>query len=264
MLKLALELPTAKLNNWAPLLDLDFVLAHKVLQDPNYAEFFRLRNPQREVILDNSTHEFGKPLPFAELEKACRAVQANYLIAPDIVPAATEGKVTTEQFQQNLRWLTETAEYLDSSTTATGIAAVLCGNDVDEIDDYLDLCVQHSVDVLCFTFHNPNRLEWWHLFVEHDAFFTIDRIHLLGMHTEEELKKWVEISEEHEGLDFSFDTSKPLKFGVQKELLENVKNLRGGPVRSKEVLELTEFTEDQVRCCEENIRYLKAICRGEL
>lgn len=262
MLKLALELPTSKLNNWSPLLDLDFVLAHKVLQDENYADFFAMRDYPREVILDNSTHEFGKPLPWNQLVHACNLIQANYLIAPDIVPAITDGKVTKEQFRQNLEWLEQACRVLDNSSTL--VAAVMCGNNFDEVDEYLYLVKSLSVDMLCFTFHNSHRLNWWHLFRDHEAFTTPSRIHLLGMHTEAELKIWVKLSGAYPQFDFSFDTSKPLKFGVQGKRLDDVADLRGGPVRSKEVLELTEFTEKQIEDCEYNIKYLKAICRGEL
>lgn len=257
MLKLSLELPTPYLKLFSSLLDLDFVLAHKVLQDRAYADFFAARERGREVILDNSTHEFGKPMPMAELVKAAKLVHANYLIAPDIVKGELNDP---EQIHQNRTWLAETCNVCDSTYD---IGAVICGNTFTEFGDYLDDAEWQGVKLICFTFHNENRLKWWKWFDLLDGQMLFPRVHLLGMHTVEELKRWVELSEIWTNISWSFDTSKPLKFGVQGIELDKIENLRGGAVRSKEVLDLEHLTDEQIGYCRYNIEYLKKLCKGE-
>lgn len=260
-IKLALELPTPYLKRFSEYLDLHFVLAHKVLQDAKYAQFYRSeaeKDRPKELILDNSTHEFGKPMKLEELELAAKSIRADYLIAPDIVVGE---KNPDEQVRTNLRWVTETCKAFHQHPF--NIAAVICGNDKDQFEQYLDECTDSLVEMICFTFHNPNRLTWWKWFDEFDGPSMFNRVHLLGMHTKDELKRWVEIAHDHANLvEFSFDTSKPLKFGVQCVELDKIEDLRGGPIRSKEVLDLGELTDEQIGCCVHNIQYLKRICQG--
>lgn len=254
MLRLALEIPTVMLERWAPLIDLDFVLAHKVLEDARYAQFFASRHEEREMILDNSTHEFGKPMPLGDLQRAVELTRANWLIAPDIV----NPQMDALQYSQNLQWMEETC----GGVKQVDIAAVLCGLDRKARLAYLDTANAAGVDMICFTFHMPQRLEWWREYEEFGV-HRFSRVHLLGMISLDETRKWVELSERHPGINFSFDTSKPLKFGVQGRHLADVSDLRGGQIRSKEVLDLEHFTEEQQGVIEHNIQFLKAVCRGE-
>src|SRR5262245_1236135 len=47
MIRYSMEIPTSRLTDWSPLCDLDFVLAHKVLEDKSYADFFANRPRDR-------------------------------------------------------------------------------------------------------------------------------------------------------------------------------------------------------------------------
>lgn len=258
MIKLALEIPTHMLPRWDPKIDLSFVLAHKVLQDQHYADFFNRRGSRRQVILDNSTHEFGHPIPFVDLLKAAKMVRADYVIAPDIVtPDADEA-----QWKQNMEWLQEAVNIFAPSDHA--LAGVVNGCNMDLLEQYYDDGTDY-LEMLCFTFHEPNRLQWWKHYTDHVQFMDIMRIHLLGMSSVEELKRWVDISNDYDDFDFSFDTSKPLKWGVQLKRLDQMTDvsLRGGAVQSKHVLDMEQFSAEQIECVEENITYLKKLCRGE-
>lgn len=262
MLKLSLEIPTVMLKQWSPLVDLDFCLAHKVLQDKEYGEFFAMRPIGRELILDNSTHEFGKPIPFAALELAANMVQANFVIAPDIV--VDRSLMTEEMVAQNRLWLLQAAEDLSHGQQ---IGGVLNGLSTADLLSYVSMVSEHGT-LLCFTFHESNRLGQWHTVKDHILRDTpIRRIHLLGMTSFAELREWVKISEEYQHIEWSFDTSKPLKWGVQHQFLSSFdiehEGVRGGTVKSKHVLEMKEFDDSQIEIIECNIDYLKAVCRGE-
>lgn len=260
MLKLSLEVPTARLKEWSPLLDLDFVLAHKVLTDKTYAEFFAQRPQGRQVILDNSTHEFGKPIPTEDLCKATNMVHADVIIAPDIVTP----DLPDEQYTKNLEWLVDSSEALwESCGTHKKIGAVLCGNTPMQLSNYIYRAYGRA-EVLCFTFHEPKRLEWWDAFSHHPLFRYWEHIHILGMASLEELRHWVDISWKYPAVKFSFDTCKPLKWGVQGKKLSDIQgSVRGSTVKSKEVLEMKTFTKEQETLIIENIEFLKKVCRGE-
>lgn len=259
MLGLSMEIPTSKLKEWSPLCDLDFVLAHKVLNDSAYAQHFQNRRFGREVILDNSTHEFGKPLPYADLEQAAQLCRADYLIAPDIVNT----DIDDAQIALNMHWMHETCENVAAKDDWLAVGAVLCGHTRAQRDSYISFAGEAGVTMLCFTFHEPKRLLWFSDFMLHPTYEVWNRIHILGVSTLAELRIWVKISEQYPEKQFSVDTSKALKFGVQEKLLTDNLDLRGGPIRSKEVLELGEFTPVQEECILQNIHKLKAICRGE-
>lgn len=254
MIKLSLEIPTSRLKEWVPLTDLDFVLAHKVLSNDAYAEFFSARDARRELILDNSTHEFGRPLNMSQLKTAAEKVHADYVIAPDIVTP----DLTVLQYKQNLKWLKECAREMPNFA----IGAVLCGHSKQERDAYVDTATKYA-KMMCFTFHDPRRLDWWRDFTFHPSFPTWGRVHILGVSTLDELRRWETISEQFQRIVFSVDTCKPLKLGVLGMRLQDVPVLRGGKTRSKEILDLEKFSPEQIGVIEYNIEYLRHICRGE-
>lgn len=243
------------LDRWTPLTDLDFILAHKVLQDPKYARHFLHRPKGRELILDNSTHEFGKPLPLSDLHTAAELVNADMLIAPDIVNET----MSLEQYRLNIQWMQDTI--MEFAGTKTLIAGVLCGHSKRHRDEYLDQT--GLLDVLCFTFHDSHRLTWYHDFEQHDSFHTFKRVHVLGVSSLDEMERWYEISERYPGCDMSIDTTKAVKWGAQGKKIDTLKSLRGGPIDAKAVLELDTFSEEQIQCVEYNIEVLKKVCTGQ-
>ncbi len=80
-MKLALECPTELLGQIQPYADFDFLLAHLVLTDHAYAEFY-MRN-ERARILDNSVNELGTPLSIEEMRRASIIVKPDVIVAPD-------------------------------------------------------------------------------------------------------------------------------------------------------------------------------------
>src|SRR5690242_8773778 len=97
-MKLAMEIPQAHLEEFSRLTDVDFVLAHLVLTNKEYAEFYQDRSKAgRRVVLDNGMHETGKPLTVPELIEACRRVHPSVVIPPDEIGNA---KFTYDGFEQ--------------------------------------------------------------------------------------------------------------------------------------------------------------------
>lgn len=255
MLRLALEIPTSMLRQWTALTDLDFILAHKVLADDEYASFFRERPIDRELILDNSTHEFGHPIPLSDLRKSAELCRADIVIAPDIV----NEQIDEAQYRQNLQWLRECgAEF---KGTGYILASVLCGLTPEQRTFYADVATEHA-GVMCFTFHDRHRLQWFDEFRQNPEFMLWDRIHILGVSSIDEMREWVRISDSYPSHDFSIDTTKAVKWGAQLKEIDKLESLRGGPIDAKAVLELKEFTPQQIECVEYNIDFLKKVCRG--
>jgi hypothetical protein len=59
-MRLALEIPKVFLEQLSPLCDFDFALAHRVLEDADYASFYaKQAKAGRFVLLDNGMHELG-------------------------------------------------------------------------------------------------------------------------------------------------------------------------------------------------------------
>lgn len=240
-MRLSLEIPTAYLPDWSPLCDLDFVLAHRVLGDDAYAGYFLSRKESRELILDNSMHELGHPLPPSDLEEAAKRVNADYVITPDVLG----------QPQQNYKWFKETHRLLGNRFK---IAVVMCGRDPAERSTFLNNV--HSADMLCLPYRE-NRLSWFH---EHRA--EIDRwtrLHLLGVNTLEELMQWDDFS-----FDLSVDTAKPIKWGLVKERLNVVKEIRHNPLSSLDLLGVRNLTCAQTESVLWNIAYLRTFLGGAL
>jgi len=80
-MKLALECPASLLEQVQPLADFDFILAHLVLSDSAYADFYR--GSTRTKILDNSVNELLEPLSLDQLKRAAEVVHPDLVVAPD-------------------------------------------------------------------------------------------------------------------------------------------------------------------------------------
>lgn len=252
MLELSMEIPTVKLKEWSSLCDLDFVLAHKVLNDSEYAQHFQNRRFGRDVLLDNSTHEFGSPLPMDSLQLAAELCRADILIAPDIV----NPKIDDAQIEQNIKWAEETCRAVRN----VSIGVVLCGHTLDQREEYISRTFDAGAKVLCFSFHDLRRIDWFYDFLYHETFSGWKHIHILGVASLNEMKHWWNISESYKEKRFSIDTSKALKFGVAGQRIDTLTSLRGGPIRSKEVLDLKTFTPEQEGVVKKNVEILRSIC----
>jgi hypothetical protein len=229
----AFEIPSALLREVAPLADLDFALAHRVLEDWPYAKFFASRDLGRELILDNSFHELGKPLTVLELHEAARRSHADYVIAPDVLGEPAK----------NLQWFRETQEGLGSEFK---IAVVASGNTPDDRARFLDATA--DAQMLCMPYREQ-RLAW---FLENPA--RCSRVHLLGVSTLEEAHAWTTVAGQFPHIRFSIDTSKPIKAAILGRALCDGGSLRGLPISSKDLLGLTSFTPAQLVLMSQNVQ----------
>lgn len=83
-MKLALECRTDMLEMVQPFSDFDFVLAHKVLEDKGYLEYYKDSGNAIKFV-DNSVNEQGMPESVERVKKAFEAVGGTYLVAPDYI-----------------------------------------------------------------------------------------------------------------------------------------------------------------------------------
>jgi len=248
MINLSMEIPTAYLNHWSPWCDLDFALAHRVLEDKAYREHYKNRTTGRELILDNSMHELGFPLPTSDLKRAADMVDADIVVAPDRL-----GEV-----ENNRQWFHETYDALSSSYC---IAVVMCGQDAEARRNFLtDVC---EADVLMLPFREP-RLAW---FEENRTFIrqNWNRIHLLGVSELAELIAWSMIASTEpfhteRQVKWSVDTAKAVKWGLLLRHLDDGSSLRGAPMSSKDLLDVHSLSMDQQRVIRENTHILRTSC----
>jgi hypothetical protein len=240
-MKLSLEIPTSYLIDWSPLCDFDFALAHRVLEDEKYAEFFADRPKGRELILDNSMHELGGvPMAAVELGEAAKRCRADYVCAPDQLG----------QMKKNYAWFVETHRLLGNQFM---IATVLTGNDFIERNWFLANVRQASL--MCLAFRTP-RFDW---FLEHnEQLRRWARIHLFGVNDLYELIRFRHYS----AWKWSVDTGKPIKWGVQKEHLDRKDGVRGAPLPSLDLLSVRNLNCAQTEAVLWNIAYLRRFTEG--
>jgi len=217
-MKLAMEIPKSMLPRLAPLTDIDFALAHEVLNDAKYAEFFLDQSSKkRYVILDNGFHEKGHPLTPPELVEAAKRINASVVIAPDKLGHHLEG----------IEWFKELKAILPKQFD---IGAVLCGTSPAERADFF-MKVGRYAKLLCFPFREP-RYEWFCDLLEKIPTYQHwpPRLHLLGVNELWELKAFRDKFEELGIAEkrTSVDTGKAVKWGLAGKRLDTLDSLRGG------------------------------------
>jgi len=241
-MQLAMEIPKAALETLSPLCELDFALAHEVLQDAEYAAFYAHR-PGRYVILDNGFHELGKPLGAIELLLAADKIKPSVVIAPDWLGKPEE---TMRAF----------FELQSANKGRHRLGFVLCGvTDAQRASIFTK--VAPHVHMLCLPFKEP-RFDWFADLVDRIpvTFKWPARIHLLGVNEFRELSAFRDVFL-HLGIGearTSVDTSKPIKFGLNVKLFTEKLQLRGaGPLK----IDYKGFTDKQLSAIHYNIAFLR-------
>lgn len=203
-MKLALECPSNLLKDVQPLADFDFILAHLVLTDHTYSNWYK--KSKRFKILDNSCNEMLKPCTLTELRDAANKVEPNLVVAPDYLGDCKK-----------------TLFYLKGAIKKFGlekIMPVVQGSDLVEVEE----CTRGIKDWGLTTLAVPydilssradslevmaeNRLRVVNVIINRAPIgFTI---HLLGMTTLEEL------TYHNRGWVTSVDTGSPVMHGMRK------------------------------------------------
>lgn len=244
LIGLAMEVPTYHLEDLIPLTDLDFAVAHRVVQDEDYASFYRRREPGRELILDNSMHEIGAPVSWEMLREAADLVKPNYVIIPD----------SLIDFTWSFRQIEHATKHLESYRLAVN----LVGDTYIERRALLDEAYRHNVSMLCLPYRKP-RLEaylqldisWW------------SRIHLLGVSSLDELRAWTTLvnwrSQTFQELRVSVDTSKAVKWGIRGRYIGDGQDIRHAPISSADLLSHKNITNEQFSFIIQNVCCLRNI-----
>ena len=117
-MQLALECPTAYLSDLIPLSDFNFLLAHLVLKDKRYRDYYSQRS-SAYTILDNSVNELGQPCTLKEMQVAANLVGVQKIIPPDYLG----------DWEKTIRSLTEAIELWGHSI----IIPVVQGSSLEEV-----------------------------------------------------------------------------------------------------------------------------------
>lgn len=221
-MKLAMEIPFKHLEEFSRVTDIDFALAHLVLDNKDYASFYaEQRKRKRRVILDNSMHELpgNKPLSIGEVIEAAKRINPSVVIPPDKLGDAA---FTLENFQ-HMRQHPGFSDQWD-------LACVIQGQSPDERVNLFMKCRTYS-QTLCLPYREP-RASWF------DELLTAVPsptawpafLHLLGTSTLDELR-WFTRKTEQVGWPqarVAMDTAKPIKWAIAGKLLQDLEDLRGG------------------------------------
>lgn len=210
-MRLALsEIPNHHLKEFSLLSDLDFVLAHRLLEDKVYADFYKeqLQGKHRTIILDNSMHELKHPVTPKELITSAKVLAPHgwdfrlILIPPDKLG---ETQWNYEQFKATR-----------SLGSQFNVGAVMCGDDELERVKYYDGV--RDAYWLFWPYRKP-RYSWYRSLIAHRTLAGHVH-HLLGVSTFTELEMWDKVA-------FSVDTCKPIKWAYAGEKFVPDMNLRG-------------------------------------
>lgn len=207
-MKIALECPTSLLGDIQPLADFDWILAHLVLQDGGYADYYS--KSERFKVLDNSVNELLTPCTLEELEEAARIVNPNLVVAPDYLGDAHATRMA----------LKRTIELFGLEK----VYPVVQGSSLDSVLDCLDYILKLGFDKVAVPYDilsnredKPEGMASRRLEVVNHIVSRIPvgfHIHLLGFNTIEELrscnKGWVK----------SIDTGVPIMMGLQGKRLD--------------------------------------------
>lgn len=205
----------------SPLCDYDFALAHLVLEDKTYAQFYAEQGKKgRIVLLDNSMFETGISLAPVELVEACKAIEPTFVVCPD---ALGDVKAIWDGFKAM-------RDELPRRFIKTKLAVVIQGKSHEERCQLFESIAKHT-SMLCFPFRE-NRLHWFETLTSSipDYVKWPPYLHLMGVQGVEELVRW---NSRLEAMRFprhrvSVDTNKAVRIAYFNKM-EHDAPLRGIP-----------------------------------
>lgn len=221
-IELGVEAPLSQWHCFDDVTQMDFVLAHTVLRDAEFAATMNQRQRQGCLILDNSFHELGMPLPAMSLAAAAKVVRADYVIAPDNFEWKNEQRIDAVH---------ELARYIPWEC----IGVVLSSPHAWENSELLQEVI--GIGLLCFPFKQNRRMQYRDLALDTYAPYTswerrefrlIKRVHLLGVSTLDEAREWHEaVQDSPRDVSWSIDTGKAVKVALKggAELSNNMRGL---------------------------------------
>lgn len=234
---LAVEAPAFLLPTLAVHTDYDFAIAHRVLEDADYAAYFRYREKGRECILDNSFHELRKPISVTDLLAAAEVINPTYIVSPDVMGDLNTTIANYEELQRYKH--------------GYRVAAALVGETPEEREACIDAV--KGADMICLPFDAPRYL-WFLEQFPHRWYWK--RVHLFGVSERIELPVWRVFAST---LTLSIDTGKPVKFGLLGSQLAERRTWRKASLSSTRLLELTEATPEQIDLAVVNTLYLRTL-----
>ena len=253
MISFALECPTECLRDIQPLADFEWILAHKVLQDKEYAEYYR--DSTRMKVLDNSVNELLTPVSFRDIEKAQAIVNSDYIVSPDWLG---DGKKTFDYFK----------DFIDNlGASSLKALPVLQGGSVAEClsyaRKYLELEVVNIAipyDLTCIRTDSLEKMAISRMAIVTDLLRSksFRWIHLLGLTSLFEL----EVYRGWPDTTISLDTGSPIANGLANKKY-GVDELLGKSIPTFEVMEedmkAVDIAEADFSLVYYNIAYLRKL-----
>ena len=188
---LAFEIPTKHLEEFVPLEDFEFGLAHLFLRKdyPGWEEYHKM---YRGCLLDNGMYELGAPMSTETLLTAAELAKPMAVIAPDWM----------DDYRQTLdaAYALQAAKPQDAKWT---VGVVVQGKDYFERETFFMEARRNRWSPICFPFRSP-RNETIKQLAQKGLLQARQWFHLLG------LRAWEELMWQYSGL-WSIDTSKPFK-----------------------------------------------------
>jgi hypothetical protein len=225
-MKLGMEIPKTHAEELSRLCDFDFAIAHRIVEDETYRDFFvGQREKGRTIILDNGFHERGNEAQPKHITMAHHIIEADTVISPD--------RIDDQGF---------TLDHLKGTLDTFGVktAAVIVGETMQERLDLLECYIEEYVPTICFPYRR-NRNEWVAEFDTVRPGWDLGKsIHMLGMQTLGEAA-WC-ATRFPKG---TFDTSKPIKWGYKGLRLDNVKVTHGAWPQYDTFLDAPSMDPDQ-------------------
>ena len=207
-MKIALECPTSLLGDIQPLADFDWILAHLVLQDKKYAEFYT--KSKRFKVLDNSVNELLEPCSFEDLSRAAEVVEPNLVVSPDFLGNYS---MTKQALGESIKVFGLERVYPvvqgDSASSAFECLDYILSLGFDRVAVPYDILSDRSAE--------PEHMAGRRLGIVSGIIHKVPigfHIHLLGFNTIEELEL------HNRGWVRSVDTGVPIMMGLQGKRLD--------------------------------------------
>lgn len=224
-MKLALECRTDMLEMVQPFADFDFILAHKVLEDEAYANYYKESDNLKFV--DNSVNELKEPLSLDQMKEAFDKVGGTYVVAPDYIGDADK---TITIYNECIKKFPK-----------EGVVGVIQGPTFKDAFKCLEIYGKGLITIpfdLCSEKGTPPWLMGMRraLFTSHIPYIEGRFIHLLGFTSLDELF-WYQ----NNPLVMSIDTGVPILLGMQGlDILDPLESKDEATFPQMEKIELTQ------------------------
>lgn len=231
------------------------ILAHKVLENPRYASFYRKRSAEGDfVVLDNSCYELGHPIETSKLLLAAEIVNPDAIVSPDVLYDAEATLAKFKEFSEQMSLRLPNAYIVGVPQGDSLSSYIKCYSELQRYADIMGLTfigIDKILKDVPLTYKRVVMLD-----ILNSKVGLYKPIHALGI-ADNPIEVKLLANSPHNAWIMSNDSSSAFIHGAANIVFDFVTGMRTPKIKEKMNFEIESISPAQVEIVKDNLQMLQ-------